>query len=68
MSANLRELIFSVSWFQVLHVVVLSLGGMSSELSAKKISSKLIFDYLFNVLHVFNEIPLSACLSNKKII
>lgn len=63
MSANLRELVFSGSWFQVLQVVVLSFGGMSSELSAKKISSKLIFDYLFNVLHVFNEIPLSACLS-----
>lgn len=37
MSANLRELIFSGSWFQVVHVVVLSVGGMLSELSAKKI-------------------------------
>lgn len=37
MSANLRELLFSGSWFQVVHVVVLSFGGMLSELSAKKI-------------------------------
>lgn len=37
MSANLRELIFSGSWFEVLHVVVLSFGGMLSELSAKQI-------------------------------
>lgn len=37
MSANLRELILSGSWFEILHVVVLSFGGMLSELSAKKI-------------------------------
>lgn len=67
MIANLRELLFSGSWFDVLHVVVLSFGGLLSELSAKKIWYKLIFDYLFNSLHVFNEIPLSACLSLKKI-
>lgn len=35
MIANLRELLFSGSWFDVLHVVVLSFGGLLSELSAK---------------------------------
>lgn len=37
MSANLRELLFAGSWFQALHVVVLSVGGMLSDLPAKKI-------------------------------